>query len=179
VQRQPGDRHNAATNSRRRIAQIGTERAHTFTGRSEIPICRSKSISLTGLAIEAPLFAEDAVANRLGLTFWSRFAVTFDFPGRTAYLCEGKSFGQVDRFCQTGLHLIRREGITVVERVDKDTPAFKSGFQEGDLIVKFGELCAASTSLFELRRALRNGPEAICTVRRNGRALELMLPSRQ
>jgi hypothetical protein len=161
------------------LHKIGTEQAHTFTGRSEKPICQSKSISVAGLAIEAPLFAEDALANRLGLTFWSRFAVTFDFPGRTVYLCEGKRFGQLDRLDQSGLHLVRREGIAIVEQLEGDAPAMKWGFREGDEIVKLGDLNANSTSLFDLRRMLRDGPEATCTVRRNGRVLELTLPSRQ
>lgn len=159
------------------LCKVGCESARTFTGVCEKAICRARRLTLGGFVVASPLLAEDGGANRLGLAFWSRFVVTFDFPGRAAYLSEGKGFDRKDRLNETGLGVVCRDGATVVGRVEGDSPAAKAGCKEGDVLLKVGGLVATKASLFEVRDALRSGPAA-CVVRRGQRQIELDLRKR-
>ena len=114
----------------------------------------------------------------LGLVFWSRFVVTFDFPGEKIYLRKGKGYERPDLRDLSGLHLIRRDGAVVIESVDEGSPGASAGIQAGDVLATLGSKRADKTTLFEIREALRQAGPLECSVRRGSeeRQLTLNLP---
>jgi hypothetical protein len=93
-------------------------------------------------------------ANYLGLGFWSRFLVTFDFPNETLYLKKGKRFAARSVYDLSGLHLTRENGQTIVHSVDAESPAAASGIKSGDEILRIDGASVSEQSLLSIRRHL-------------------------
>jgi hypothetical protein len=70
----------------------------------------------------------------LGLTYWTRYRVTLDFPNERLYLEPGRRFAFPDSKDLSGMHLLRLEGKTIVASLDEDCAAIKTGIQLGDEI---------------------------------------------
>jgi hypothetical protein len=120
--------------------------------------------------------SEDADISRLGLHFWSRYRVTFDFPAGVAYLHPGRGHTTPDALDSSGLRLVRRQGQIVVDCVTRGSPAAVAGICKGDEVVQVADLPADRTSLAVLRRVLatEKGTMAI-TIRRDSAVREVML----
>ena len=92
--------------------------------------------------------------NLLGLGFWSRYIVTFDFPNGVMYLkkssCPRRS-GDID---MSGLHILRVRGRTVVHSVDEGSPAAASGIRPRDVIINIAGDKADELSMLSLRHRL-------------------------
>lgn len=138
----------------------------TVTGVSRGRILQGKELMLGGFAVRGPAFRECVQDNLLGLGFWSRFVVTFDFPGGAAYLRKGKNHDRPERWPAAGLRYVRRNGAVVVETVDADGPAAAAGFRKGDVLVLVGGLNANESSFFELSGAMHAAERVECVVRR-------------
>jgi len=111
--------------------------------------------------------------NLLGLAYLSRYKITFDFPNRVLYSRAGKAFDKPDPTDVSGLHLLRKEGATIVGRVDSDSAAEASGLEEDDIILAVDGLDADPTSLTDLRRVFRKGNRTVdVTYERHGHRLE-------
>ncbi len=95
--------------------------------------------------------------SHLGLNFFRRHRVTFDFANRTLYLQPGKTFSNPDKHDMSGLHLLRKEGITYVHSVDKDSPASQAGIENHDVIVSLDGRDTASLTMTEIREILQSG----------------------
>jgi hypothetical protein len=91
----------------------------------------------------------------LGLEYLSRFIVTFDFPSKLLYVTEGKAFGRRDGRSLSGLHLVRKNGRIIVDLIDADSPAERSGLNTGDTLLTIDERDVSKTSLDDLRRVFR------------------------
>jgi predicted aspartyl protease len=94
--------------------------------------------------------------SALGLTFWGRHAITFDFPNSKVYLEKGKAFNRIDEVDMSGLHLLRVEGQTTVYSVDEDSPAQKAGITAGDVILNVNNKDADEYDMWQFRRLLRS-----------------------
>ena len=111
------------------------------------------SLSLGENLVKAPYVCEGKY-NVLGLGFLARFVVTFDLANATIYLKKGKSIDRPDTIDQSGLHILRIDGNTLVAKVDEGSPAAAKGVRVGDQISKVGTEAVQNISLFRLRRML-------------------------
>jgi hypothetical protein len=158
--------------------QVGSSLIETASGTHATSEFRGKRISLGDFSVDRPIFDESSTMSLLGLGFWSRFVVTFDFPNQNMYLRKGKGYGRPDLRDLSGLHLLRRDGAVVVHSVDKGSPGSLSGLQAGDMLMTLGSLRANETTIFEIRKVLSQAGPLKCSVRHGSqeRSLTLNLP---
>jgi hypothetical protein len=156
----------------------GSGLLETGAGTHTASMFRGKQIWFGNFSVVRPIFGESPATNLLGLGFWSRFVVTFDFPSQKLYLRKGIAYERSDLRGLSGLDLVRRNGAVVVHGVVKGRPAEAAGIQTGDVLLTLGTSEAAETSLFEIRKALSQGGPLACSVRRGSeeRRVTLDLP---
>ena len=65
--------------------------------------------------LSGPFFSASGGFNCLGVEFWSRFTVTFEFPGRKVFLSKGQCYGRPDEGDYAGL-VLALNGSTVIVR---------------------------------------------------------------
>jgi hypothetical protein len=147
---------------------IGSTLNETVSGTSSSWLLQGKRLSLRGFRVDGPVFGESPTIAMLGRGFWSRFIVTFDFPGRNVYLSKGQAYERADRWNSSGLHLIRRGEAVIVHSADGRSPGGNAGVQSGDVLLAVDELRAANASLTELRAALCGDGRRTCVVERRG-----------
>jgi predicted aspartyl protease len=158
--------------------KVGSSLSETASGTHASSEFRGKRISLGGFSVDQPIFDESPTMSLLGLGFWSRFVVTFDFPNQNMYLRKGKGYERPDLRDLSGLHLLRRDGAVVVHSVDKGSTGSLAGLQAGDKLLILGSSRADETSLFDLKTALCQPGTLKCSMRRGSeeRSLTLNLP---
>jgi hypothetical protein len=103
----------------------------------------------------------------LGVYFWSRLAVTFDFPGRRVLLRKGAGYGRLDRWHLGGLHILGNGDSVVIESVDVGSVGQVAGARKGDFLMKLGDLPGTPSNLFKLRSTLCAPGRIECIVRRS------------
>jgi hypothetical protein len=131
-------------------------------------VIRKREIRIDNLSVR-PFEYQDLIfgeANwpHLGLSFFSRHIVTFDFPNSRMYLKKGKGFKKNDETDMSGLHLLRISNQTVVYSVDEGSPAQKIGIRANDVILKVGDKDANLYDILELRRFLMSGDKRNITM---------------
>jgi hypothetical protein len=94
--------------------------------------------------------------SHLGLNFFRRHKVTFDFANQKLYLQPGRQFAMVDKEDMSGLHLLRRDGETFVYSVDNNSPAFAAGIGANDVIMSVDGRVASSMTMNEIRNVLQS-----------------------
>jgi hypothetical protein len=77
--------------------ELGTDSAVNLSGTSRRPLHRGELLKLGTFSVKEPLFCEARSQSALGLGFWSRFVVTFDFPKPRVYLRKGEVYNGSDR----------------------------------------------------------------------------------
>jgi hypothetical protein len=152
---------------------VGSILHETASGTSSSFIYQGKSLIMGSCRVDKPVYGGTSGPSVLGLGFWSRFVVTFDFPRQRVYLNKGRDFGRPDRWNSSGLHLIRRSGAVMVHSVDRQSPAERAGLQSGDVLLSIDGLRIESASLTEFRSALCGEGRRLCVVQRNGRTHQL------
>jgi hypothetical protein len=90
----------------------------------------------------------------LSLRFLTRFNATFDFPRATVYLERSIYFDRPDRCDLSGLHFFRRDGQTIIEAVDPQSPAAVCDAKEGDIIVSVNGQEISEVRAFAIREVL-------------------------
>jgi hypothetical protein len=114
--------------------------------------------------------------NLLGLHFWSRFNVTFDFPKRALYLQRNSNFDLTEGSDRSGLHLFRRRGEFIVDRIDPRSPAELSGVQPYDRLLSVDSQSAEVLSLASMRKLLcRSRKKVDIKLRRGERKIAIAL----
>jgi predicted aspartyl protease len=115
--------------------------------------------------------------SRLGLGFFQRHLVTFDFARRRLYLQPGQNYTTPDLEDMSGLHLLRDGALTTVYSVDSDSPASAAGITAHDTIETINRQPAASLTIQSIRQIFRSGDgDAVALqLRREGRLLAVRM----
>jgi predicted aspartyl protease len=115
--------------------------------------------------------------SRLGLGFFQRHRVTFDFARRRLYLQPGQHYSTPDLEDMSGLHLLRDGALTIVYSVDSGSPASALGIMANDTIETVNYQPAASLSMQAIRQIFRSGDgdAVVLQLRRDGRLLAVTL----
>jgi C-terminal processing protease CtpA/Prc len=92
----------------------------------------------------------------LGLGFFRRHQVVFDFAGLKLYLQPGRRFFLPDQEDRSGLHLLRENQATIAYSVDEGSPAFNCGVRAGDIITSINGKEANSLTLNVIRHLLQS-----------------------
>jgi tetratricopeptide (TPR) repeat protein len=150
------------------LSELGSVRTETAGGGYAARVFRGSRLTLGGFVVEGPIFKESPLFTLLGLGFWSRFTMTFDFPGRTAYLAEGRGYARPDLWNASGVRLRLRAGTVVVGSVDEGSPGARAALRAGDEVIELGDLRAGKAGLFALKGELCKRVRLPCVVRRGG-----------
>lgn len=151
------------------IAGIGNQ-----VTQSKVAVVGRLSIqSLDYTNLHATFIRNTAGLPHLGLGFFRRHTVTFDFPRQILYLQPGREFSMPDRENMSGLHLLREDGETTVYSVDENSPAYNQGIRPGDVIAAVNGQDAKSLALNAIRRVFQSqdGAEVNLSIRRGGELL--------
>lgn len=89
---------------------------------------------------------------------WKRFAMTLDYRARTMTLTPNADISVRDQWDHSGLFLINKDGITVID-VRPGTPAATAGLKKGDVIVSLSG--STNPSLLEVRSAFLAAPGTV------------------
>jgi hypothetical protein len=135
------------------LKKVGEQRLLTLVAATQSEMGRSRLLGVPGFVIQNTVVRRGD-ENCLGLGFWSRFVVTFDFPERRIYLRAGQRFREVDGYDLSGLHLLNVDGKIKVHSVDSGCAAESSGIQAGDILTHVNALTTEDIGLFSLRRLL-------------------------
>jgi PDZ domain len=150
------------------LTEVDSVFSVTLSGTSSSRQYHGKRLRLGEFEVKSPVFTEALGPGRLGLGFWSRFVVTFDFPQRKAYLRKGDRFDSLDRehWNAGGLRLGAVGPAVVVREVDPDSPAARAGLKVGDVIVQIGDQKADKVTRLDLGEPLYGTGRVTCVVRR-------------
>ncbi len=139
--------------------------------------------SLDYLQLHATQIKNPNDVSHLGLGFFRRHAVVFDFPNQRMYLQPGAEFLSPDKEDMSGLHLLRTDGTTFVHSVDDHSPAFQQGIKPNDVILSINGQDARTLSLAATRKMLqsRDGDQVSLLVRQpaGGCGVEITLTLKQ
>jgi hypothetical protein len=160
---------------RGQLSPSGVTRVETIKGVSLVKKGRVGRLSLGGFTHRQMVFTESHY-NMLGLPYWGRYAVTFDFPRDVAYLKEGSRFAAPAAEDCSGLSLGRVGGRTVVDAVTGDCPAARAGIKAGDEVVRLAGRPAGDLRMYEIHRLLCAAEGKLgVTVRREGREWDVSM----
>jgi predicted aspartyl protease len=115
--------------------------------------------------LHATLIRNAADPSHLGLGFFRRHRVVFDFPNRKLYLQPGRQFSRPDEEDMSGLHLLRENQLTVVYSVDENSPASNAGIKPGDVVISVNGQNASSLTLNDIRCLLQSNDGDHVTLR--------------
>jgi hypothetical protein len=159
-----------------KLAVVQETLGATVRGTAKVRMGRGRGLTVQGFEVSEPLYCEEVSENRLGLAFLARFVVTFDFPQGVMYLKKGKRFDEPDRLNLTGLHGTRKNGYFVIDEIEKDSPAAKSGLRTNDVLLRVGDTSATDVSVILLRRRLCTAEKQLrVTVQRGEQRIEATL----
>ena len=110
------------------------------------------------------LIFDKAHASKLGLGWFSRFRVTFDFPCRRLYLKKSARFRRPSETDMSGLYLFRVNGQVRVYATEKNSPADSAGVRAKDVIHAVNGIPSADLDLHGIRLLLRAGDKKKITL---------------
>jgi hypothetical protein len=150
--------------------------AETFGGKITNRMGLLNSLAL-GDFTRKGVIADEGKLNLLGLEYWRRFHVTFDFPAGQVYLAKNRHFDRQDRFDLSGLHFRKIDGNVVIELVDPGSPADICSVKAKDMIQSANGKLVDSMRLHTLRLLLRQENEQVrLTLRRGTREFAVTIP---
>ncbi len=117
----------------------------------------------------------------LGLRFWERYSVTFDFPNHLIYLKPSKTFALPDPIGLSGINTLRIGGRVVIDRIDEGSPAAKARIRVKDVVLRIDGQDLATMRLHAFRLRLCEGGKTVrLSIRRGDRTLDVpvVLPAR-
>lgn len=113
--------------------------------------------SLNYTNLHAMLIKNAHRPSRLGLRYFRRHNVTFDFAAGRLYLQPDREFAMSDVEDMSGLHLLRLGEKTVVYSVNADSPAAAQGVMANDVIEAVNHQPATTLKMETIRQMLRSG----------------------
>jgi hypothetical protein len=129
---------------------LGKSKAVVLNGTQEYRFGQGQRLALGEFAVQGPVLNEGSSYSMIGLGTLSRFVVTFDFRERKLYLKKGADYDRPGRWDLSGLRLVRRDGVTLVESVEAGGAAAARGVKPGDVLRQVGPTPAGQLSLFEI-----------------------------
>ena len=130
----------------------GKSPSFTIAGQKASRIGRVRSTKLADFQHDSLRFDESNM-NILGLDYWSRYVVTFDFPDSTMYLKKGSQFNRKSEWTNwSGVEFRFKDRQIVVESVRDNSPAAQAGIKPGDVLLKIGGDKASEITLMRIRR---------------------------
>lgn len=135
---------------------------------------RVDSVNLRSFQHKSLIWSESNL-TMLGLGYLSRYVVTFDFPNRRMFIKQGTRFNHQERRDLSGLHLLRKNGKTLVHSVDSQSPADLAGVQKGDFVTRINTSDAVAIDLHEIRDLLSQEGRVQITVQRGWESLDFPL----
>jgi hypothetical protein len=148
------------------LEALSEEERLDFVAKYRTKLYRGRILALGGFAVRNIIITENGSSATLGLGFWSRFAVTFDFPNKTLYLRKGKKFDRADRWNDTGLHFINKRNKIVLSAVDRDSRGARAGLQPSDVILEISGVPLKGLSVMGFNEILCREEEMSCVYRR-------------
>ncbi|HVA46741.1 MAG TPA: aspartyl protease family protein [Pirellulales bacterium] len=160
------------------MQEVGRGVSSGVAGVSEFQLGALDSLSLGPFKHSDVILAteDDERPNVLGLNFWSRYVVTFDFPGRTMFLIPAKSREKFLDMDVSGLSLSLEAGHVVVKDVEAGGPAALGGVRIGDAILSVGSCDATKAPFAAVTRAFCvSGRRLQVSISRGKQRLSLLL----
>lgn len=121
-----------------------------------------KNFSVGSLEYEDNIFRRSN-ESVLGLLFFSRHLVTFDFPNNVMYLRKGKNFDKPQYILISieGTGFILNPENFIVYEVDPNSSAYRKGIREKDILIKINDQDVSSLSVVEFMEFLSqlSGPK--------------------
>jgi hypothetical protein len=138
------------------LEAVGRSKCGSLFGNFESTVYAYQGEFSLGHFTHRRILLDEAQENILGLSYLSRYKVTFDFPQRRLYLSKGKGFDAVEQADGSGLRLVRENGRTLVDSVAAGSPAETAELRAGDELAQVNGKNAALLSLSAIRRLLRS-----------------------
>ncbi len=117
----------------------------------------------------------------IGCGFLRRFHVFFDFPARTLTLIPREK-AMIDEHNMTGIHVTRRHGAVLIDKVDEGSPAMRAGVRSGERLDAVDGVATSGLRLSEIRARFESGhgKKMALTVRTSDspRTVEIVLQRR-
>jgi hypothetical protein len=154
----------------KKAAKVGELLSLTLDGLTTKPLYRVDGLTLGDFTHRGLYFAPALHGQQLGLGYWRRYIVTFDFPRHKMYLKKSKQYGAVDFRDRSGLHILRADGRVVVEAVDKGSLAEAAKIRPGDVLVQIIDIPTEKERSHVLRRLFCEGGKTVTVLLRRGDA---------
>jgi hypothetical protein len=133
------------------------------------PLVQFDELPIGGHIAKGPIFGTATFDdNRIGMQLLSRFVVTFDFPNKNLYLGPTKRLNEPEAVNRSGLHIIRRDGVVIVESIDAMSAASAADIRPGDTISEIAGVPVAGERLVRVRRLLEKQNADVQIVGRRG-----------
>ncbi|HUY31872.1 MAG TPA: aspartyl protease family protein [Pirellulales bacterium] len=157
-----------------KLQVLGSTVSESLSGSAQNQIGRLGQVAIGGYWHRDLTFSQSK-DNKLGLDYWSRYVVTFDFAHDALYLRPSRQFNRRAPHDLSGLTLLSSTGKLRVLHVLPDSPAARAGVARGDVVLRVGRLDSRRDSLFAIRRLLSTpGVELPIVVQRGG--THLLMP---
>ena len=115
-------------------------------------------------------------ANTLGMSFLTRFNITFDFPKGFLYLKPRRNMNRPDRRNLSGLVASRPADEPLVHFVVPNSAAAKAGLEAKDVMVRINQKDARRLTCYEIEFELsESGATMPLTVRRGSRLIDVKI----
>jgi hypothetical protein len=149
---------------------------------SKIGVIRNMTIgNLSYTNLHATFIRNPNNPSHIGLGFFKRHNVTFDFAHRMIYIKPGQRFAMPDKEDMSGLHLLREGTSTFVYSVDENSPAFNQGVRPKDIIEIVNGQVVPSLTMRDIRRLLqsRDGDKVDLQIKRGDNVLNVVFALKQ
>lgn len=125
-----------------------------------------------GIYSHHDLLMMEGPISLLGLTYLSRYKVSFDFPKGVATFTPGGRYHKNEHLGTSGLTPTRIDDNWIIARVKAGSPA-DTVVQKDDEILAVNDEVASDIDLFRMRELLTTGPDAPIRLRLNRRGVEV------
>lgn len=159
-----------------RVGDLVESKSATFWGVHKHYAGWLEGLSLTGGPSGSVGLGESRRGpSDLGLGFWRRYNVTFDFPKQTLTFEKSRWFDKDDDGDQSGVAFQRKGKSTVVLEVKDGSPGAKAGLRPGDIVLKIDGKDAASFRFAELWKLFSKGKKIPLVYQRDHVQAEVLL----
>jgi hypothetical protein len=165
------------------LTALPAERPDSSRPTLQFTAARTDAISVGPIAVREPIVAlissglgEGIDDGVLGVGFFRRFSVAFDFEGRRMYLAPNEHLTERAAFDASGVSFRLRRNQYQADLVIPDTASARAGLREGDRLLDIDGHVAEVLTPAQLRERLsRPGESRMLHVARGNQTLTIML----